>query len=75
MSLGFAATVQPGPFLTYVISQTLKCGWQRTLPMAFAPMISDGPVAALILIFLVNLPTWMEPALRMTGGLFLLYLA
>ncbi|HVN55791.1 MAG TPA: LysE family transporter [Anaerolineaceae bacterium] len=75
MSLGFAATVQPGPFLTYVISQTLKCGWRRTLPMAFAPIISDGPVAALILIFLVNLPKWMEPALRIAGGLFLLYLS
>jgi len=43
--------------------------------MAFAPIISDGPVAALILIFLVNLPKWMEPALRIAGGLFLLYLS
>ncbi len=75
ITLGLAATIQPGPFLTYVISQALKNGWRRTLPMAFAPLISDIPVAILILLILSQLPAWLESVLRFAGGLFLLYLA
>ena len=41
---GFAAAVQPGPFQTYVIAQTLNSAWRNTLPAAFAPLISDGPI-------------------------------
>ena len=75
ITLGLAATIQPGPFLTYVISQALKNGWRRTLPMAFTPLISDIPVAILILLILSQHPAWLESVLRFAGGLFLLYLA
>ncbi|MBP1599095.1 MAG: Lysine exporter protein, partial [Acidobacteria bacterium] len=36
ISLGFAAAVQPGPLSTYLVSETLKSGWRRTLPAIFA---------------------------------------
>ena len=72
---GFVGAAQPGPFQTYLISQTLTRGWQRTLPAALAPLISDGPIIALCLFLLSRIPPWFERVLYMAGGLFVLYLA
>lgn len=72
---GFAAAVQPGPLQTYLISQTLTKGWKRTLPAALAPLISDGPIIALCLLVLSQVPAWLQRFLYVGGGLFVLYLA
>ena len=72
---GFAAAVQPGPFLTYLISLTLRSGWRRALPAVFAPLLSDGPIIALVLFVLSHVPSWWVQFLRIAGGGFLLYLA
>jgi threonine/homoserine/homoserine lactone efflux protein len=72
---GLAAAAQPGPFQTYLISQTLVKGWQRTLPAALAPLLSDGPIIALCLLMLSQMPAWLHRFLYLAGGLFLLYLA
>lgn len=57
---GFAAAAQPDPFQTYLISQTLLKGWKRTLPAAFAPLVSDGPIIALCLLVLSRVPLWLQ---------------
>ena len=75
MTYAFAAAVQPGPLQTYLISQTLSHGWRRTLPAAFCPLISDGPVIVLALLVLSRVPAWMAQGLRVAGGVFVLYLA
>lgn len=72
---GFAAAAQPGPFQTYLISQTLTRGWKRTLAAAFAPLVSDGPIIALCLLLLSQVPAWLQRALYFAGGIFVLYLA
>ena len=72
---GFAAAAQPGPFQTYLISQTLLQGWKRTLPAALAPLVSDGPIIALCLLVLSQVPLWLQRFLYIGGGLFILYLA
>lgn len=72
---GFAAAVQPGPFQTYLISQTLTRGWKQTLPAALAPLLSDGPIIALCLLVLSQVPLWFQRVLYLAGGLFILYLA
>lgn len=72
---GLAAAAQPGPFQTYLVSQALTRGWKPTLPAAFAPLISDGPIIALSLLLISQLPVWLERFLYIAGGLFLLYLA
>jgi threonine/homoserine/homoserine lactone efflux protein len=72
---GFAAAAQPGPLQTYLISQTLRKGWKRTLPAAFAPLLSDGPIIALSLLILSQIPPWLQRSLYIAGGLFVLYLA
>lgn len=75
IGFGLAAAAQPGPFQTYLVSQTLLKGWQRTLPAAFAPLISDGPIILLCLLVLSQVPDWMQRILYFAGGLFILYLA
>jgi threonine/homoserine/homoserine lactone efflux protein len=74
ITYAFAAAVQPGPLQTYIISQTLKRGWRSTLPAAFAPVISDGPILLLVLLLLSTVPDNFIFILRIGGGLFLLYL-
>src|SRR5688572_26194495 len=75
LGYGFAAAVQPGPFQTYLISQTLSKGWKRTLPTALAPLISDGPIIALCLLALSQVPAWLQRFLYIAGGSFISYLA
>jgi threonine/homoserine/homoserine lactone efflux protein len=75
MTYALASAVQPGPLLTYLISQTLTIGWRRALPAAFAPLLSDGPIILLVLIVLSQLSTWLVRVLQFSGGAFLLVLA
>ncbi|MGD9488228.1 MAG: LysE family translocator [Calditrichaceae bacterium] len=74
ITYAFAAAVQPGPLLTYIISQTLKNGWRSTLPTAFAPLISDIPILIVVLYLLSTMPESFIILLRIGGGLFLFYL-
>jgi threonine/homoserine/homoserine lactone efflux protein len=75
LTLGVSAGATPGPFQAFLLARTLKNGWRRTLPVALAPLISDGPIVALVLIVLTRLPGWFLQAMRIGGGLFLIYLA
>lgn len=75
LTLGFAAGAQPGPFQTYLISQTLSQGWRRVWIAAFAPLVSDGPIVALVLLALSQVPDWFQRVLQIVGGLFVLYIA
>lgn len=72
---GFAAAAQPGPFQTYLISQSLLKGWRKTLIGALAPLVSDGPIITLCLLVLSQVPDWLKRFLYIAGGLFILYLA
>ena len=75
VTFGFAAAVQPGPFQTYLISQTVSHGWRRTLPAVLAPLLSDGPIIALVLLILSRVPDVAIQFLRLAGGAFVIYLA
>ena len=72
---GFAAAAQPGPFQTYLISQSLLKGPRKTLIGALAPLVSDGPIITLCLLVLSQVPDWLKKFLYIAGGLFILYLA
>lgn len=73
--LGLPASAQPGPFQAYLLSQTMKNGWRRTLPAALAPLLSDGPIIILVVLILTQLPAWFLRAVQIAGGAFILYLA
>jgi threonine/homoserine/homoserine lactone efflux protein len=75
ITFAFAAAVQPGPFQAFLLAQALSRGWRRTLPAAFAPLLSDGPIILLVLLVLTHVPDWLVTLLQGLGGLFLLYLA
>ena len=75
LTLGFAAGAQPGPFQTYLITQTLANGWRKTLIAAFAPLVSDGPIIILAVFVLKKMPESLQRGLYIAGGLFILYLA
>lgn len=75
ITYAFAAAVQPGPFQTYIISQTLSRGWRHTLPAAFSPLISDVPIIILTLLLLSQVPDRFFQFLHCGGGIFLLYLS
>lgn len=73
--LGATAAAQPGPFQAFLLSLIARDGGRRTLPAAFAPLISDGPILLLVFIILTQMPAWFLHVLRFAGGLFLIYLA
>ena len=75
LTYGFAAAVQPGPFTAYLISRAVTQGWRRTLPAIFAPLLSDGPIAVLVLLVLTRMPAGLVQWLHLMGGAFVLYLA
>lgn len=75
ITCAFAAAVQPGPLQAYIVSQTLSHGWRRTLPAALSPVVSDGPIIALVLLVLTRLPGGALLALRVAGGVLLLIFA
>jgi len=71
----FAAVLQPGPLQAYLLTRAAAEGWRRTLPAALSPLVSDGPIALLVLLVLGQLPQVGQHLLRAVGGFFLLYLA
>lgn len=71
----FAAAWQPGPFQAFLLSRIAAQGWRRTLPAAAAPLISDGPIAVIVLLLLRNVPPSLERGLQAAGGVVLLLVA
>ena len=71
----FAAAVQPGPLQAFLLSRAAAAGWKPTLPAAFSPLLSDIPIALLVLLVIGRLPAAAQQALRATGGLLLVYFA
>ena len=74
LGLGFSAGVQPGPFQTYLISESLSKGWRKAWIAACAPLVSDGPIVTLVLLVLNQVPDWFQQVLQIAGGVFVLYL-
>ncbi|MDQ7025833.1 MAG: LysE family transporter [Anaerolineae bacterium] len=75
ISLGFSAASIPGPLQAYLLNVTLRYGWKRGLLVILAPLIVDGPVI-LVTVFLLNgLPSLVIQAIRVLGGLLLLWIA
>lgn len=75
VTIGFSAGVTPGPLQAAFLSFAIKNGWRKTLPAAFAPLVSDGPVILLVLLVLNNIPPAFIRFLQIGGAIFLIYLA
>ncbi len=66
--------MQPGPFQAFLLSLVARDGWRRALPAVLAPLVSDPPIVALVLLVLTRLPERWLAGLQVGGGVFLLYL-
>jgi threonine/homoserine/homoserine lactone efflux protein len=75
ITYGFAAAVSPGPLSMFLMSQAITRGWRKTLPAAFSPLLTDGPVAILVVTVLSRIPPALILYLRVLGGALILYLA
>ncbi|MCP4603547.1 MAG: LysE family transporter [Proteobacteria bacterium] len=71
----FAAAAQPGPLQAFYLSKVAASGWRRTLPACIAPLISDIPIALLVLLVLHHISGGFESILKAAGGAVLLYFA
>lgn len=74
-AIGITAAVSPGPFQTFLISQSLTGGFRRAAPVAFAPLVTDLPIILLSLFMLDQMPPYFLRLISLAGGLFVLYLA
>jgi len=75
LTLGVSAAATPGPFQAYLIAQSARKGWRRSIPIAFAPIISDGPIIVLVLFILSQVAEVFLQIVQLAGGAFILYLA
>lgn len=75
LGLGFSASVMPGSFQTYLISESLLKGIKKALPIAFVPILSDMPIIIITMLILNQAPSWFLNILKIIGGLFIIYLA
>jgi threonine/homoserine/homoserine lactone efflux protein len=69
----FGAAVQPGPLQGFLFARVAANGWRRTLPACLSPLLSDGPIALVVLLLLGQLSTSAQHLLRMGGGGVLLF--
>ena len=77
VGIGYAlsASLQPGPLQAFFLSKISRDGWKKTLPAAAAPLLSDGPIALVAILFLNVLPENFRDYLGLAGGLLLLVFA
>jgi threonine/homoserine/homoserine lactone efflux protein len=74
-TLAFAAAVQPGPYQTFLLAETLARGWRRTMPACVGPVLSDLPIATLAILVLSRMPAGAVRFLHLAGAIYLFYLA
>jgi len=75
ISYALSAGLQPGPLQAFFLAKVAEQGWRRTLPAAFAPLISDGPIALVSILLLNILPESFRNLLQLAGGFLLLFFA
>ncbi|MFN2281709.1 MAG: LysE family translocator [Anaerolineales bacterium] len=75
ISYALSAGLQPGPLQAFFIAKVAEGGWRRALPAAFAPLVSDGPIALVSLLLLSSLPDSFRGWLQFAGGILLLIFA
>ena len=74
LALGFTAGISPGPLLTLVLTSTLERGFGAGARVAIAPALTDGPILAIALFVLKDLPAAWLAGLTLLGGLFVIWI-
>lgn len=73
ISYALSAGLQPGPLQAFFIAKVAEGGWRKALPAAFAPLVSDGPIALVSILLLRVLPSNFRDWIGLAGGILLLF--
>ena len=73
--LGISAALSPGPFQSLIIANSLVGDWRKAVPITFAPLIADIPIAGILVFALAQVSDSFLKAVRFAGALMLLFLA
>ena len=74
---GLVGGFSPGPLSAFIIGQSLRFGLGEGIKVSFAPVITDGPLVALIVFSFASMTIGPEflGTISFLGALFLLYLS
>jgi len=74
--LGLSGGLSPGPVLTLVVTETLNHGFGSGFRVAIAPLVTDVPIVAAVLLVLSRLAgaETVLGIIALTGAVFLIYL-
>ena len=74
---GLTAGLKPGPLGIVIIQQTLEYGLKNGIRASFAPIITDGPIIIVVLMFLAYLKEieLFISSISVIGGIYLLWLS
>ena len=72
--LGLAAGISPGPLLALLAIASIERGFRAGARVAVAPLLTDAPIVALVLLLVKDLPASLLGVLTFLGGLFVVYL-
>lgn len=77
LTFGVASGVKPGPLGVFVIHQTMSKGIKSGFLASLAPIVTDGPIILLVLLFTFQLNDieWFISAISAFGAIYLAYLA
>ena len=75
ISYALSAGLQPGPLQAFFLSKVVENGWRRTLPAAFAPLVSDGPIALVSILLLKSTAGWIQRSAAAGRIILLLFFA
>lgn len=78
VGFGLSAFAMPGPLQAFLINNSLRYGWKRSIWMVLAPLVIDPPLIVLFLFAhqtLLQILPIMENIIYLLGGVFILYLA
>ena len=76
LGLGLSAGLTPGPLLTIIIGQSLRHGPREGMKVALAPLITDAPIIAFVLLVLSSLEQngTVFGLISLAGAAFLVFL-
>ena len=75
IGFGYAAGMTPGPLQAFLLTQTLRHGWRHSVWLVFSPLLSDGPIVALVLLVLQGASESLLRIISLIGGAFVLTIA
>lgn len=74
--VGTSSAASPGPLMALLVRETLRKGWKAGIFVAITPIITDGPLVVLAMVFAQSIRLLPEVlgAISIIGGFFLIYL-